>query len=573
MASFVTGLESTARTVFRPSLVCNFQIRFDEGLTVLGRAEAAEDKAGGSTTPSTIGSKDQPLILERGPDNLSQVLGVVPRSASVELPGYRQAGQFSLEIAFRDLPLDPRVIRAASVAIHLGSVTPQQFADGMTQIVPFGDSRFDDSQIRSSVLETSPDNIVLAGLVDSIETEHGSGGSVLRMEGRDLRGILLDTPISPKTLQNVDLSKTIDLVVANIVNIHPQGVGIPVDVRAAEWPGGVLPSPATLDDTTRVNLDASGRALKAAVKGEAQEVTFWDLITFYCFQVGGVPHFVGSTLRVRPARSLFDTRRRDLSLPTPFVGGAPRNLRPPIFESEQIQFRRITFGRDIENLRFERKLAGVKVPVIRVISYDTSGKTRGTDRLLIYEHPPKDRTGARVTSTGASGETLETSVITIKAPGIRNKDRLKRIAEDVYEEIGRQEFGGSIETKNLSSFGGDNQDPDLLRLRPGDPIEIRVNASGARVTPPPVSPLTDGASRSFEEEVREVTQRVGDENLARVLVATNRGEVAELTRTFRTSTVRFDWDASTGVSIAFDFQNYVEARYDVTPDASGGEFA
>ena len=34
-----------------------------------------------------------------------------------------------------------------------------------------------------------------------------------------------------------------------------------------------------------------------------------------------------------------------------------------------------------------------------------------------------------------------------------------------------------------------------------------------------------------------------------------------LQRAFRVKTVKYGWDKDTGISIDFDFENYVEARY------------
>ncbi len=574
MGLFVGNQPRFPQSVFYPSLVVNLQIRFDEGLALVAQPKAAEDLAGDNavaSAASTGGMGRGPVVLQTGADNLSQIVGLVPRSASVDLPGYRQAGTFNVDLEFRDLPLDPRVIRSMAVAIHLDAVPASDFGVGMTQFRPTGR--------RPSVIETTPDNILIAGLADTITTAHNSSGSTVHFEGRDLRGILLDTPISSETLKSIDLQKPIDQVVAHIVqDLHPQGGGVEVSVNASEWPNGVVPSPYTFNDATRVNVNALGGALRPTAKGEVQQVSFWDLITTYCFFVGGVPHFVGSVLRIRPARSLFDARRQeksfDPSIPTPFLNGEPRNIRPPLSTApEQFAFRRLVFGRDIQDIKFERKLTGVKVPVVTVTSYDTGGSTRGTERLLKVQYPPTTKPAARATSVPPSGKVAESSGFTINVPGIKNKDRLLEIAKDVYQEIGRQEMGGSVETKNLASFGGNNQDPDLVRLRPGDPIEFRVDASGLGIFPPPISELTQSEGRSFEQQVQAVAERIGDENLARVLVAANRGEVAGLQKVFRTANVSFSWDKDSGVGISFDFQNFVEARYAIDEEPSTNDLS
>jgi len=552
---------------YYPSMVVNLQIRLDEGRDVIGDPKTAEDLAasGGRIVPPV---EQGPEVLAGGDsDDLSHVLGIVPRSASVELPGYRQAGKFSLELEYRDLPLDPRVIRAVGVAIHLDAVMAGNFAAGMVESRAFGDSGFENGTRRASVADTTVDNIVLSGLADNVHVSHDRSGSRLRLDGRDLRGIMLDLPISQETLKQLDVKKTIDEVVRQIVqDLHPQGAKIEVVVKPSEWPGGRVPAPSKSDDVTRINLNALGDAVRPNAKGEVQKLSFWDLVTSYCFLVGAVPYFVGSKIFVRPARNLFDRRTNEVAFdpnfPTPFKNGKRREVgKPLVNKRERFAFRRLVFGRDIMSYSLERKLAGFKVPVVEATSYDTSGEVRGKDRLIRVQFPPKEEKAATTTNVGPGGKAPATNAVRISVPGVRNKTKLLEIAKDVYEEIGRQEIGGSVETRNLASFGGDNQDPDLLKLRPGDPIEFRVDGSGLGTFPPPIAELTNEEARSREEQVKEVKARVGDEKLARALVAANRGETNDLQKIFRVANVRFDWDHASGLAIAFDFQNFVEARY------------
>jgi len=551
------------KSVFYPSMVVNLQLRLDEGRKSLGDPKSPEElaQAGGAATPTTQG----PEVLASGKagDGLSHLVGIVPRSASIELPAYRQAGKFNFDIEYRDLPLDPRVIRAIGVAVHLGAVPAPDFASGMTDVqLDYGSGSFDSGKRRKSIIETTPENIVLAGLADTIYVEHTKSGSLVKIGGRDLRGIMLDLPISIETLKKLDVTKPISEVVRQIVqDLHPQGGKIEVVVKPEEWPGGSLPSPRTLDDVTRTNLNAIGKAVRPSTKGEAQKVSFWDLITNYCFFVGAVPYFVGSRLFIRPARNLFDQRLNevafDQNFPTPFKDGLRREVsKPLVSKRERFAFRRLVFGRDILHYSMERKLAGIKVPVIEAVSWDSEKK-----KLVKMQFPPESKKEARTTNTGAGGKAPATNPIRVNVPGVKNKKKLLEIAKDLYEEVGRQEIGGSVQTRNLSSFGGSNQDPDLIKLRPGDPIEFRVDSSGLNVQPPPASELTSEHARSREEQVKAVREKVGDEQLARALVAANRGEVADMQRIFRTANVKFDWNCNSGLGISFDFQNFVEARY------------
>lgn len=562
----------TPQTVYYPSLVVNLQLRFDEGATLLPGVTSVEQLA---LNTGSVVAKSQPVITApTSQDNLSKILGIVPKACVVELPGYRQAGTFAIDMEFRDLPLDPRIIRAMSVAIHLGAIPARDWGSGMSAVP----NPFLQEGKRKSILTTNASNLLLAGLTDIIVVDHSTSGAFIHMEGRDFRGILLDTPVSSKTLEKVDLTQNIKAVVENIVNkLHPQGNGIQVEVNSQEW-GGVVPSPATTSDVTRMQLDAAGKNIRACARGDANKMNFWDLITLYCFMVGAVPYFVGSKLRLRRSKSLFDARTADdpnaafdPANPTPFVNGRQRAVKPPVVQKpEQYGYRRLVYGKDIYQLKFERKLGGVKVPVVECVSYDMASTQRGINPstgepygLLKAQFPPKTQAAALVTNVAPGGGAPSTDVLRITVPGVKDQKKLLDIATNLYHEIGRQEMGGSIKTKNLTSFGGTGQDPDLLHLLPGDAVEVRVDASGLGVFPPPVSELTGADGRSFEEEVKAVKERVGDEALARVLVASNRGEIAQLQRTFRVANVHYDWSSTSGVAISFDFQNFLEARYGV----------
>lgn len=567
--------------LFYPSCVINFALRFDEALTLAPGTLVAQETDDYLTNvlsdDGVLPAPDIQVPVVERTDNLSQVLGVVPQTCTVEMAGYRQAWKFNLSMPYRDFPLDPRMIRSLGVEIHFGAVDAGDFAQGMAAFTPqTGSDR------RPSVLATRDKSgtpnyrtLALEGLADSITVDHDQKGSTVHIEGRDLRGLLLDQPIRPEQLRTVDLTQSINQVVRSILMLAPlyrerltaNPPTMSVEVNPAEWDNGIIPSPAVEGDLTRCQLGARGEHPGVQVPSDANKINFWDQIIIYCYLVGAVPYFQGRQLWIRPSYSLYDARRQDTNfnpaVGSPFKGGKPRLVTygTTTKSSETFGYRRMVYGENIDTLKFERKLGGVKVPVIECVSVDTSSKTRGKGRLLRVRWP-KDTTSpaAQVGTVAPDGGASQKDILRISVPGIKNKQRLEDIARSLYEEIGRGEMGGSCTTKDLSSFGGDNSDPDLVFLRPGDPVEFRINSAGLGSRPAVVSELTTQDGRSYEEQVSAVMARLGDETLARVLVASQRGSVAALQRTFRTNTVRFNWESG-GLGIDFDFQNYVEARY------------
>jgi hypothetical protein len=565
--------------VYYPSLVLNFKLRFDEDLTLIDTpvpVSVDDDVARGPTGPVSS-SPVQPLITQKGPGNESFIMQRVPKSCSVELPGYRQASTFQATLDFRDLPVDPRTVRAAAVEVHLGTVFADQAGQGF--IKPSSDGSF------SSVLKTRtssglPNGDTLLGvyLVDEWHVDHKEMSSEIQIKGRDMRSILIDTPIDiapgaqKQLLDNLDFNQPINEVVEKILEQNPLFQQFKVVVNPAEWADNTIPVVMAEDEAPRHRKGAKGKRkprVSSGVAGGSGNMSFWDLITKVCYLVGGIPYFQGTDLCIRPARTIYDQARGPLDPvknPTPFLGGAPRTtdflsntaLTPPL------RFRRLVYGRDVSSSSFNRKFAGFHKPrFIRCVGYNYDAEVKGETRLIEGMWPEatvKDDTKA--TKVAPGGQTAQQEILNIPVAGPSSPQKLKEMARAIYEEVGRGEIGGSIETANLASFGGNNQDPDLLRLRPGDGVEVLIDSQASSPAAPFVSTLTNFTRDSFSEVVQEIQQRIPDENLARVIVATARGQVQQLQKFFRVQTVKYNW-SDNGIKVSFDFQNYFVPRNQV----------
>lgn len=587
--------------IYYPSMVVDLQVLFDEGgkekahPTPKSPRETAKYEIGAvqlatgvaeigavqiqtpqyAIGPVQIGSQSPsaPDAIAESTNPLSHLWSTVPRSASVELPSYRQAGTFNLEFLHRDFPIDPRIVRAMRATIYLGTVSALAWGDGATGTTFSGRRTSVLNPDRSSTREQ-----LLVGMADTIHAEFSDRGSVIKIDGRDLRGTLLDLPISPVTLEKIDLEKPLDEVVQYLVDkLHPLGANIKVETDPSEWPDGKVPSPHVRDDLTRANKNAEGSASMTSTPADANTINYWDLITQWSFICGAIPYFVGDRIRIRPSRSLYDQLKLDgeanAKFPYPFAdsSGNPtkRPVRPPLVDfgaATDYGFRRMVFGHDIMSLRFERKLAGVKLPTIRVVSIDPDSAKGVDNRLLDVSWPDAEDSVRRASTVGPSGKNAATNEIYVTVYGIKNKKRLLDIAKALRVEISKQELGGSVTTKNLSSFGGGNHDADLLRLRPGDPIELLMNASGLAVYPPPISELTNVAAMGRSELVKFVKERLGqtDDALAEAVADSLTNAYGQLQSVFRVGNVKFSWQEGI-VEVSFDFQNYVEVR-DSDPD-------
>lgn len=583
--------------LFYPSLAVTLRIRFDSSFRVLKEnAQGVVSVEDLVLQPRAVQSAVLDPLLGAFPqerDDFSHIVYISPFSASVELPGYRQAGKFNLSFRWRELPIDPRVVKACGVEIHLGSVTPDDFAIGMTR-KESNWRRRSVIDIRDSLDSIRPDTIAMVGTVDSWTVDFEDSGGTVSIEGRDNRGILLDANFDPEMLKKIDVSKDIKSVIEQILSFHPLfgpgfsrdgGNRIKVKAYLNEFKDGRLPLVLEDDLTTRVNEKArvakekadaaaakavkAGKAPRAAhPKGDHDKMNYWDLITHYCYLVGVIPTFLGEDILLRPVRNLYDMRVQagsDPSKPTPFKNGAIRSVQTED-GVQHLRLRRLVYGRDVQNLKFERKIGGVKGRAIQVYSVNTSSNDKKNRMIDVIWPPEADPAYKKVSSEDATGQGSEEEILVIHLSGITSKQRLEEIAQAIYEELNRSEIGGSCTTKTLSSFGGSNEDPDMLRLRPGDAVQFLVDTRALNSRSPLVSAITDFNRMPFDEAVNAVVQALGnnadlgDNRLARVLVATARGLVFELSTFFRVNTVRFNWSIDAGVEISFDFHNYVEVR-------------
>ncbi len=563
-----------------PSCVVNLKLTFDESLTLVVYPPPVSVESRAYSVAAASLPSFEPLILETEGLNVSSILNRVPLTAGVKLNGYRQASTFEATFLFKDLPIDPRTVRGAALEMHMGTVQPAEFGAGMRGQATGGSLR---SILQTRGADGGPnlETLVSVFTVDTWKIVNGEKNSIVSMSGRDLRGILISTPIgiapnaSAQLLDSLNLALPIDQVVTQILRFNPSFDQFTVVCNPAEFDTGVIPSPNFPTAVPRHRLGARGTRTSGRgnpPSGQMDSVSFWDLITRFCYLVGVIPFFVGTKLHLRPASTVYDQNTGAIDPvrnPTPFRDGAPRDVDAQSGESiTPLRSRKLVYGRDVSSLEFERKLDGFHRPrLVRAVSVADSAQARGTLRTIYGFWPPaQNATGqrARRTRVAPSGQASQEEVINVPVPGVTDIQRLTEIARSVFEEIGRGEMGGSCTTKNIASYGGDNADPDLVRIRPGDGVEFVVDTRGAAGPSPLVAPYVDANRLPFAAQVAEVTAAIGDENLARIVVATARGQVFELQRFFRVQNVKIDWTSAKGFQFAFDFQNYVIARNQIT---------
>lgn len=549
------------RELAYPSLVAHLTLRFDDSL--LNTDLELEDDRSAFTVENGIRGTSparilRPLLVN---DGKSYIRHIVPLACNVDLPKAREAGTFTFRMLFEDFPLDPRPLAGIGIEIHAGVVSAADFARGMSGEWAQGQ--------RPSILNRFTDDTArLVGYADEMTTEHPQTGiSSVTITGRDLRGVLLDAEFPVRKYPLIDLTQPIDIVVRQILLLDPLGdeFARAIEVQPQEWPNETVPSP-----------DASKTRGRAFIPPPTTTPSYWDMITHVCTMVGAVPFFRGARLRIRPGRALHDERNKGLFDPVldlPFRNAAGQPSVRQDDDGHTFKVRRYVYGRNVGGVKFTKKFSGVKVPVIRVVSLDTESDKRGADKLISAEWPEHTATKARKNrQSPSSGQKAEGEPLVIPVPGLTSKERALEVAKDFYNEIGRQEMGGDYSAMNLSSLGGDGNDPDNLRIQPGEAVEFYAAVDGFGSRSPLMASIADRSGTSFGEAVKAVTDSMEaagwavDENLARVVVATARGTIAKILNVFRVTSVRLEWDGvQKRISVAFSFDNFLISRFGVTP--------
>lgn len=588
---------------YYPSCVVNLSIVFDEALlaSVTPPVPLSTDDTSDAPASGDGNARSSPDILT--PNRVARqdkvggiptfIMGRVPKSCSVEMPSVRQASTFDLTFDFRELPIDPRTVRALGVEIHMGTVSAADFADGVRQV---GGNRPRASQLRTRDDKNNPNNstIVFAGIADEWNVEYTSEGAEINISGRDLRGLLLDSPITSRALANLNVNQRIDRVVRDVLAMHPGSDHFQVVVNEREWPDGI-PGALPDDIIPRHRRGARGqRTAPVASQQGGTEMTYWDVIVRLCYLVGAIPYFNNRSLFIRPARGYFQQVNAgfDATTRTPFRPDQPRG--DGVMAPWSV--RRIIYGRNATSVKFNRKFGGNQKPkVVRVTSVDYDRAARKSRRLEARwpMTPPRQRTEPNAAALAArlrrapnaaveaasqavqdaarnrvapSGQQSQTDTVDVPVYGVRSQARLQSIARMLFEEISRNEMTGSCETKDLASYGGGNDDPDILRVRPGDAVEFFFDGSVARGGRESItSTAVDHFRAPFADQLREITERLGNEQLARAIMATSRGSVNRIQNFFRVSSVSLSWDATGtgGISASFEFQNYFVIRNDI----------
>jgi hypothetical protein len=492
-----------------------------------------------SSTDWTMEGQPPAAVADPPPDDLTVVGQVQPVSLMIERNGLAQAGTATIEVAWADAPLDPRVIRAIHVVATLGVVPAADWEAGMR-----GERKPDDS-LRSVVSSGDPGTTDFAGYADKEKMELSEADAVT-LECRDMSAPLRDREL--RDGECIDLTLPVDRGVAAFLDsLGPETRNMKVSYRGPEQ--GNIPVPAAGASQERGRR--RGRVVTRG-RGTGERCSAWDHVTDVVRGMGLLPVMDGFTLALIAPRTLYST-----SGGTALAGGGGEP-------------RRMVWGRNLRSLSFERVFCGVRAPTIEVRSYDPDqGRTiwarypvaagQPASGVLGRDVPPAPSRASAVQPSGSANDAIRVMVV----QGVTDPGRLAAVARNAFEQIGRQEISGTFETDEVTSYDAPEDAADLLAMNAGDAVELLMaqadstdaaqEAAGTASTMAEIQAM-DRARRA-DYMVALGWPRAVAERFAALQDATGFQTVFRVQRV----TLRFSEE---GFSLSCDFINYVTVRED-----------
>ncbi len=468
---------------------------------------------------------------QRTSDDLrTHAIEVLPWRLSISRNGIRTADTMSASVRRRDLPVDPRVVRACAVQAYVGTSTQEEHSvaalDGRGRIVP--DEYVDENG-------ASRTNLRFSGWVDEWETDFGHDDEALvNLECTDNARLLIEQEAPPKLA--VSPSEPIHKAIAHYLSNFPQFRGLAVEYRPAGLEPPLLSSA----------LGKTAYQPKLGPGPANSKLTVWDYLADICGAVGHIVTVDDVTVVVQRARTLYGSNfpaRPD----DPFVD---RDVGPRVASR-----RLFVYGRNVLRPRFRRKFARFAPFGVEVRCYAPAKA-----KTLVARFPQKGQRPKRL----LPGNAAEQSWRVLSVHGIETEEALRSIAQSVYESVGRNEIEVEFESKDLASYGAGPGDPDALDMRAGDAFDLEI----VRDLEAPET-IARGEAALRERPEAFMTALGFGADFARAYgeaIAT-----AGLQTTFRLKTLAIDYEqkSETGVRLSFVGINYVEVRGDkVLP---GGE--
>jgi len=369
------------------------------------------------------------------------VFSVVCRSVRVHLNSYKEADTFDCEIDFKNFPFDPRAIRSVGVTIHI---------EDRRKLFKTNNAR--------NVITPTEESTVFIGYADTDNISLSEDTRSVRLEGRDFTSLLIDReylggPRATSDALNIVIRGLLDEI--EETRFEGPNTGLEIVNQVVDNDGNpvlLLPTLAQL----RGDLSP-----KAGNKNGRPRRSYWDLIQNLVADAGLISFVSLDKLIISSPRTLYNRNKAKLFI----------------------------FGENLNTLEFERKLGRQKGFNIRVKSLIPERKEvisvdiprEATDAWINdIGLPKKNILIPQIKTNGEKGDDKVAPFIIFRLKDIVDKDHLTEVGQKIFEETGRQQIEGNLETKEMTvcAVADNKKRPDFFdstKFRVGTPLEIDIN--------------------------------------------------------------------------------------------------
>lgn len=512
--------------VYYPNCRVRIVVRFDElgdpsdirPLDV-AKVELGQSVPTGPSRPDAISPTGQDPLVHSF--DITQVV-----ECTVNHNGLRIADTATIRLNFADLPFDPRMIRYAGVEVFMGAIRPAMFP---------------------SDLPVSREVLRFVGKVDEAEIDL-SDETILELKCRDFTALFIDEP-SPNSAALKGTLLDVLRAIINSPNAPWAGLGLEVNEGGQADIAAIIQSFPVKDAFQRGQQGPTGAdpampqaGAASSSSGSAPNST-WDFITRLCFMLGLV------------ARVGLNKRRDNVAL----IVGPPR-----AFLAGSSEVRRMVYGRNLKSLKLHRKFSIAKPQQILVNSYNPS--TKQTVHAFWPKPDPKLATDADAKNTRKNAPKV------FPIPGLASEADCERVARSVFDQLSKQELGGSLETDDLTSFSDATISTDdlsqyantgslsMLDTQDGDAIEITIAPSQPNAFSPTRTLYGELLSLSTEALSRRLVEKGYTPQVAGIVSRYLKGGGLEPIFVIRSARHRFS--KNDGYSFGCEFVNYVQIRWE-----------
>lgn len=441
-----------------------------------------------------------------GGDSHPTIVNVIPKEATVNLTGYKEADTWSMTFDAKALPFSPDIIRAIGVEVYM-------FDAKGTSNEGVGEMANDD-------------NLLIAGLADNASLEAGSSGRVFTCDGRDYTALLLDKHWDPRV--RVPTGQLISKVVQDVVDVAVQaethgGRTITVEYQATD------PEPVVGQYRSKTNK--KGKPVKSGENA-------WDVIYKMCLAEGLVCFVRGFKLIITNPQTLTLQSAR--------------------------KARRVAYGRNLSTLKIDRKLGKEKTPQIEVTSY--SSTARGTISARFPEGKDAVSTGIGtktedrqffvidgvndVTALKRIAESMYNNLARGEAKVMFTTKSLTDLTEGPSDnaQLTHEAVRGGGTGPSQAAL---ESAQDLLQLRAGDPVVIGFDPF-----------KSDIMEKLRGDERYEVLRQLGYSQSVAGLVAREYERIDQFRRPFYVRNVEVSWSIKDGITLEVEAVNFVSTARD-----------